>query len=94
MITKSNAVPIGLLRDLPLSIASEITVALRRNDIYVLYDVYNFSLRHGGRLNVTYMGYWSSEDGIRNELTQYKYKRRQNFHKLTLNVSIHVSESK
>lgn len=91
MITESNAVPIDFLRDLPLSIASEITVALRQKDVYVLYDVYNFSHRHGGRLNVTYMGYWSFNDGLRNELTQYKYKRRQNFHKLTLNVSIHVS---
>ncbi|XP_046823529.1 ionotropic receptor 75a-like [Vespa crabro] len=90
MITKSNAVPIDLLRDLPLSIASEITVALSRKDIYILYDIYNFSHRHGGRLNITYMGYWSSENGMRNELTQYKYKRRQNFHKLTLNVSIHI----
>ncbi|KAL2744579.1 ionotropic receptor 75a-like isoform X1 [Vespula maculifrons] len=90
MITESNAVPIDFLRDLPLSIASEITVALRQKDVYVLYDVYNFSHRHGGRLNVTYMGYWSFDDGLRNELTQYKYKRRQNFHKLTLNVSIHV----
>ncbi|XP_043671891.1 ionotropic receptor 75a-like isoform X2 [Vespula pensylvanica] len=72
MITESNAVPIDFLRDLPLSIASEITVALRQKDVYVLYDVYNFSHRHGGRLNVTYMGYWSSDDGLRNELTQYK----------------------
>ncbi|KAI4490035.1 hypothetical protein M0804_004217 [Polistes exclamans] len=90
MITESNSVPINLFRDLPLSIATEITVALRENNSYTLYDVYNFSHRHGGKLNVTYMGYWTFNDGLRNELTQYKYKRRQNFHKLALNVSIHV----
>ncbi|KAI4485639.1 hypothetical protein M0802_012651 [Mischocyttarus mexicanus] len=89
-ITEQNEVPINLFQDLPLSIATEITVALRENNSYTLYDVYNFSHRHGGRLNVTYMGYWTFSDGLRNELTQYKYKRRQNFHKLALNVSIHV----
>ncbi|KAK2576493.1 hypothetical protein KPH14_005819 [Odynerus spinipes] len=90
MLTESNTVPTDTLQDLPLTIATEITVALRTNDTYVLYDAYNFSHRHGGRLNVTYMGYWSLKEGLRNELTQYKYKRRQNFNKLSLNFSIHV----
>ncbi|KAH0539314.1 hypothetical protein KQX54_003915 [Cotesia glomerata] len=92
--------------NLPLTIANEMTLAMRRNDnlhdenntdnnnkrIYELYDVYNPSYRHGGKLNITYMGHWSLND--RNEgvlkiiLTQYKYKRRGDLQGLVLNASI------
>ena len=61
---------------------------------FELYDVYNPSYRHGGKLNVTRMGYWNDEGGIRNELTQYKYKRRGNLNEMYLNFSIVVSVRK
>lgn len=74
---------------MPLTIATEFTLALAHesDDTYELYDVYNPSYRHGGKLNVTYMGYWNNEDGLKNFLQQFKYNRRQNMYGMILNVS-------
>ncbi|KAJ8670414.1 hypothetical protein QAD02_001673 [Eretmocerus hayati] len=56
---------------------------------FELFDVYNPSYRHGGRINVTRMGSWDQERGIIDELLRdYKYKRRGNLHGLPLNFSI------
>ena len=63
-------------------------------DFYSLYDVYNPSYRHGGKLNVTYMGYWNHENGLNIKLTQYKYKRRGDLHGMYLNFSIVVIYNK
>lgn len=92
MTTSSNVVPREILDPLPLSINAEMTVVLQGHDrLYSLYDVYNPSYRHGGKLNVTYMGNWSPENGLIVELTQYKYKRRGNLYGMYLNFSIVVS---
>ena len=90
IITSKESVPETFLGTLPLNIATEMTMALRRNDSYDLHDVYNPSHRHGGRLNVTFMGDWNPVDGLNIVLTQYKYKRRGNLFGLTLNSSIAV----
>lgn len=67
---------------------SEFTVAAGSSDsTFELFDVYNPSLAHGGLLNVTYKGHWDPKDGLKNSLTQYKYKRRCNFNLLALNFS-------
>ncbi|XP_033228919.1 ionotropic receptor 75a-like [Belonocnema kinseyi] len=64
------------------------TVALRKNNSYIMYDVYNHSYRHGGKINVTYMGSWNKKNGLEISLNQYKYKRRADFHGLSLNFSV------
>ena len=81
-----------ILRYLPLTIATEFTVALRQNNSYVMYDVYNHSYRHGGKINITYMGFWNQSNGLEISLKQYKYSRRANFHGLALNFSVAVSD--
>nr|QNL15111.1 ionotropic receptor 64a [Aulacocentrum confusum] len=88
MLTESSAPPVDVLRDLPLSVDTEMTVAMRNNDSFQLLDVYNPSHRHGGRVNITYKGQWTPQGGLRNQLTQFKYRRRQNFNLLPLNFSI------
>ena len=92
MITTSkDVVPLEVFDSLPLSINAEMTVALQKApDFYKFYDVYNPSYRHGGKLNITYMGEWSAKNGLINELTQYKYRRRGNLHGMYLNFSIVV----
>lgn len=76
---------------LHLSIATEMTAALRKNDgEYALYDVYNPSYRHGGALNVTWLGFWNVINGLNIELRQYKYECRRNLYGLALNASIVV----
>lgn len=66
------------------------TVAVREYDEFELYDIYNPSYRHGGLVNVTYKGQWTPVTGLNDVLTQYKYKRRQNFNLLALNFSLVV----
>ena len=85
-----NELPLNLFRGLPLSINAELTFALYSSTHLVLYDVYNPSYRHGGQLNVTYMGSWKNNGGLNIELNQYKYKRRGNLNGLALNYSIVV----
>lgn len=92
VITKSDQLPIEILENLPLTVATELTIALvHKNNTYIMYDVYNHSYRHGGKLNTTYMGFWNQNDGINNFLNQYKYKRRGNFYGMVLNFSTVVS---
>ena len=90
LISNSDQIPLELLRDLPLTIATEMTVALRKNNSFKMYDVYNHSYRHGGKVNITYMGFWNQSNGLQISLNQYKYKRRADFHGLTLNFSVAV----
>ena len=66
-------------------------VLLKNDDQYILHDVYNPSYRHGGKLNITYMGNWNHQDGLNIDLKQYKYVRRGDLHGMYLNFSIVVS---
>jgi hypothetical protein len=85
-------IPYKLLNRLPLSINAEITLALQnKKKSFTLYDVYNPSYRHDGKLNITYMGFWNKDNGLMIEMTQYKYKRRGNLYGMYLNFSIAVS---
>lgn len=85
--TDASEVPTDILRSLPLTVATEFTVIISKESNYFLYDVYNPSYRHGAQLNVTYMGYWNENEGLKNFLQQYKYKRRQDFNGLMFNFS-------
>ncbi|XP_051154126.1 ionotropic receptor 75a-like isoform X2 [Leptopilina boulardi] len=68
------------------------TLALQKMENFHLYDVYNPSFRHGGKLNVTFMGSWEPNDGLKMEFDQYKYERRRNLNGLQLNFSIFLSQ--
>ncbi|XP_043277874.1 ionotropic receptor 75a-like [Venturia canescens] len=87
VLTSTTTIPTQVLSNLPLSVESELTIANREENSYVLYDVYNPSYRHNGQLNVTFKGTWTTQKGLEDEMTQYKYTRRGNFHGLTLNFS-------
>ncbi|XP_046625652.1 ionotropic receptor 75a-like isoform X1 [Neodiprion virginianus] len=88
LVTKLDTPPITMLHDLPLTIDTEMSVAVKSGLDYILYDVYNPSYRHGGILNVTYMGKWNQYSGLDIKLTQYKYQRRANLEGLSINVSL------
>ena len=93
VLTESVNLPIGILSHIPFTVESEMTFSSRRQDSYVLHDVYNPSYRHNGPLNITFKGVWSPSDGLHDQLTQYKYVRRGNFHGLALNFSYVVGET-
>lgn len=91
MPTSRNSVP-KYFEKLPLNIGVEMTVAIKNDSMYSLYDIYNPSYRHGGKLNVTSMGSWSCQKGLNIVLTQYKYQRRGNLHGLIINSSLVVTK--
>ncbi|XP_016843433.1 ionotropic receptor 75a-like isoform X1 [Nasonia vitripennis] len=93
MKTIGSRAPLEMLDLLPLSINAELTLATTATGgahRYELYDVYNPSYRHGGKLNFTRMGYWDRDEGLRIHMTQYKYKRRGDLRGMVLNFSIVV----
>lgn len=90
VLTELIVLPTEVLKNIAFTVESEMTFASRRENSYLLHDVYNPSYRHDGALNVTFKGVWSLRDGLNDELTQYKYIRRGNFHGLSLNLSIVV----
>ncbi|XP_020706263.1 ionotropic receptor 75a-like isoform X2 [Athalia rosae] len=91
LVTEHDSLPIAILRDLPLTIDTEMTFAIRNGLHYVLHDVYNPSYRHGGSLNITPMGKWNNSSGLDINLTQYKYQRRGNLNGLIINVSLAIT---
>ena len=90
VLTESLTIPTQVFSRIPFTVESEMTSSNRRQDSYFLHDVYNPSYRHNGKLNVTFKGVWTPREGLVDELTQYKYVRRGNFHGLTLNFSLVV----
>lgn len=90
MITKEEA-PINILKKVHLAVNSEVTLALKKFENFILYDVYNPSYRHGGQLNVTHVGFWSYHEGLKVEFNQYKYNRRRDLNGLQINFSIFVN---
>ncbi|XP_046753140.1 uncharacterized protein LOC124416256 [Diprion similis] len=94
LLVTNETMPRTLLSTLPLTIETELVVALLvADDTFELYDVYNPSYRHGGDLNVTYMGKWNIQQGLTVNLTQYKYQRRGDLRGLSLNVSIAITHT-
>lgn len=94
VFTSNEDKAIAILETLPLSINAEIAIAHRSSvkiDFYTIWDAYNPSLKHGGKLNVSRMGTWNPENGLNIEFTQYKYHRRSDLHGMHLNFSVAVS---
>ena len=77
--------------DLPLFIKTELTVANQMEKNYRLHDIYNPSSKHKAKVNITYMGYWDKNKGLKIILNDFKYERRSNLYGMELNCSFIVS---
>ncbi|XP_011296661.1 uncharacterized protein [Fopius arisanus] len=87
VLSKLMPIPVKYLQHLKLTIETELTFAVRENDAFLLYDVYNPSYRHDCEVITKYKGQWTRENGLKDELTQYIYERR-NLGGVTLNLTI------
>lgn len=58
---------------------------------YNIYEVFNPSSKHGGRLNISRLGYWSKNCGFDIPSTQTKIERRRNLHGITVSSVISVN---
>ncbi|XP_058795001.1 ionotropic receptor 75a-like isoform X2 [Phymastichus coffea] len=67
----------SLIDDSNFDLSTDFVLAVAA-DGYKMYDLYNPSKAHGLKLNVTFMGTWTEERGLRILLTQSKYARRAN----------------
>ncbi|XP_055604981.1 ionotropic receptor 75a-like [Uranotaenia lowii] len=47
--------------------------------LYNVYDVYSVMRKRGTKLNITLMGYWKLEDGLRIVVNETEYERRVDF---------------
>ncbi|XP_063982332.1 ionotropic receptor 75a-like isoform X2 [Diachasmimorpha longicaudata] len=88
ILSNLSPIPKDYLESLALTIASELTSAIRKGNQFQLYDIYNPSYRHGGSVNVVDKGQWTPNDGLQNKLSEYKYIRRADLQQLCLNFSV------
>lgn len=63
-----------------------LTVSLKINE-YKLYDVFNLLKDHHTKLNLTFFGIWSKDNGLIVNLTEPKIKRRSNMQGVELRAS-------
>ncbi|XP_026674186.1 ionotropic receptor 75a-like [Ceratina calcarata] len=75
---------IEYLNDTTFSIITDLVIAVSDDDNYTLYDVYNHCKRCGGLLNVTKLGSWTKDDGLKIVLETNIFHRRWNFHKMKI----------
>ncbi|XP_011296660.1 glutamate [NMDA] receptor subunit 1-like [Fopius arisanus] len=88
VLSHLSSIPMKYLEVLPLTIASELTSAIREKDEFQLYDIYNPSYRHGGSVVITDKGRWTPRNGLHDKLIQYKYTRRTDLQQTCLNFSV------
>nr|WGC55097.1 ionotropic receptor 5 [Psyttalia incisi] len=88
LLSNLSPIPKNYLESLALTVASELTSAIRNGNEFALYDIYNPSYRHGGAVRVVDKGQWTPEDGLQDKLNEYKYTRRTDFNQLCLNFSL------
>lgn len=82
---------VRLLNDDSFSVVTDITIAIETEIGFDFYDVYNPCKARGGSLNVTALGYWTEKSGVVIRLTQPKYERRFNLHRMKVKVGVLVS---
>ena len=58
---------------------------------FTLYDLYK--VKYDWPVNGTLAGYWSSGEGLRIVLTQYKYARRQDMRGAVFTAGLAVSDN-
>lgn len=80
-----------LLNDNMFSIITDVTIAISKDNDYILYDVYNHCKNYGGLLNITKLGTWTKNDGLQIILQTNKFSRRWNYHSMKIKVAGLVS---
>lgn len=77
--------------DRNFNIATDVILAEPSTNGYVLYDVYNLSKDHGGKLRTILYGTWHKRTGLYVTLIEQKFVRRANLQGMKLNVALLVS---
>lgn len=90
MLSTLLPIPNNYLESLSLNVASEFTSAVREEDTFKMYDIYNPSCYHGGTVRVIDKGQWAPDKGLNHESSEYKYIRRADLRQLRLNFSVAV----
>lgn len=85
---------VKLINDETFSIITDVAIAVRKNDDYVLYDVYNHCKHCGGLMNITALGVWTEDNGLKITLCLNKFSRRWNYHKMNVKMAGIVRNSK
>ncbi|CAD1469411.1 unnamed protein product, partial [Heterotrigona itama] len=81
----NQSVPI--LNDTAYNIVTDVALAISNRNGYDLYDVFNHCKYRGGSLNITQLGTWYPESGLKILLTQPLINRRANMHGMRLKIS-------
>lgn len=82
---------ISLLNDTAYNIITDVALAISNKNGFDLYDVFNHCKYRGGILNVTELGTWHLDFGLKIFLTQPLINRRANMHGMRLKISGVVS---
>lgn len=82
---------ISLLNDTAYNIITDVVLAISNKNGFDLYDVFNHCKYRGGILNVTELGTWRLDSGLKIFLTQPLINRRANMHGMRLKISGVVS---
>lgn len=76
---------LSAVNDRAFGISTDFVIAIfTQPESYNFYDVYNIFKDRGSQLNVTFYGNWHSHNGLDVNLTQSKFRRRSNFHRLAI----------
>ncbi|XP_033314973.1 ionotropic receptor 75a-like [Bombus bifarius] len=81
----NNSIP--FLNDTAYNIVTDVVLAITNKNGYDLYDVFNHCKYRGGALNITELGTWHRESGLKVFLTQPLISRRANMHGMRLKIS-------
>ena len=84
---------VPILNDTAYNIITDVALAISNKNGYDLYDVFNHCKYRGGPLNITELGTWYPESGLKIFLTQPLINRRANMHGMRLKISGVVSSS-
>ena len=74
-----------LINDWAFSLSTDFFIALVKENNYQLYEIYNPGKHRGGTLNVSFIGYWNSQNGFSNNVNINK-KLRWNLNGLNLTM--------
>lgn len=73
-----------------LNINADIHVAIRNNNNWTIFDVYNPASEHGGVLKYSRMGYYKTGQGYNARTREAKYWARKNMTGITFKTMVVV----
>lgn len=81
VITKNLNNLTQLIDDSGFNLSTDFVVAVFLDEAnYLLYDIYNPLKERGGKLNITFLGFWNKFNELKLSLKQSKFSRRSNLH--------------